>query len=168
MKNLLFLFLGLALSLTPIRASEGEIPEDLGSEMPVSEFFNTFQGDYQIIIAGTQVPKEDNKFGSVSIEGSEGLLVFPYCHESGGVCDPGFRSFPLDSTRVYRLKKEENDVLYTLEILEKGTPRYFRWEHRNKIVHFLDEKYTLVSGEVLPLEFIIEKAPVIPPIPVAP
>jgi hypothetical protein len=162
MKRWLLFILGLTLSISPLRADEVEIP--------ALEFFNHFKAEYQILIAGSEVPKEDNKFGSVTIEGNEGLMVFPYCHKTGGVCDPGFRSFPLDSTRVFRTKHEDNDFVYTLETLEKGTesPRRYQWEYRNQVVHFLDEKYTLASGEAFPLEFIMEKAPSIDPVPVDP
>ena len=162
MKRWLLFTLGLALSLNLFGAEEVEIP--------ALEFFNNFKAEYQILIAGSEVPKDDNKFGSVSVEGNEGLMVFPYCHKGGGVCDPGFRSFPLESTRVFRKKYEENHFVYTVETLEKGTgsPRRYQWEYRNLVVHFLDENYTLVSGEAFPLEFIIEKAPSYAPIPVDP
>ncbi|MFM8270111.1 MAG: hypothetical protein ACKN9V_07980 [Pseudomonadota bacterium] len=151
MKRLFLIILGLIFSLSPISADAVEIP--------TSEFFKTFQSEYQILVAGGQVPKEDNKFGSVLIEGGEGLFVFPYCHKTGGVCDPGFRSFPLESTRVYLDNQGENHAIYTLETLEDGNLRRYRWESRNLVIHFLDEQYTLPSGEAFPLEFIIEKAP---------
>jgi len=162
MKRWFLLILGLTFSISSMGADNIEIP--------AIEFFNTFKAEYQILIAANEVPKEDNKFGSVSIEGNEGLMVFPYCHKTGGVCDPGFRSFPLDSTRIYRQKYDDNDFVYTLETLEKGatTPRQYKWEYRNKVVHFLDEKYTLASGEAFPLEFIMEKAPSTYPFPVDP
>jgi hypothetical protein len=67
MKRWLLFILGLTLSISPLRADEVEIP--------ALEFFNHFKAEYQILIAGSEVPKEDNKFGSVTIEGNEGLMV---------------------------------------------------------------------------------------------
>ncbi|NBX83340.1 hypothetical protein EBQ90_09675 [bacterium] len=49
------------------------------------QFFEKVRGNYVILIAGSQVPKEDNKLGYVTVESEEGLIVLPYCHKTGGV-----------------------------------------------------------------------------------
>lgn len=141
--------------------------EDLGTLEDTSSFFSEIQGRYQILIAADQVPKEDNKWGYVSVEEEEGLMVLPYCHKTGNVCDPGFRSFPLEETVLYKKVFEPGYEKYTLLLTESDKTYRYTWEVRNRIVHFLDTQYTLVSGEVFPLEFIMEKAPE-PPQPVQP
>ena len=158
MKKNLFLFVCF-LALSPLFAQNSA---ELGIPLPPSAFFSEFQGDYQILLSGDHVPKEDNNLGSVLIEGNEGLMIFPYCHQTGGVCDPGFRSFPLDSTQVYKKEVDTDYQVYTFLVPENGKTRQFVWEQRNKVSHFKDLEYTLISGEVFPLEFIAEIAPAQP------
>jgi len=129
------------------------------------QFFEKVRGNYVILIAGTQVPKEDNKLGYVTVESEEGLIVLPYCHKTGGVCDPGFRSFPTHQTEIIVESYEPNDTQYTLTVTDADGSRKYVWEERNGVIHFLDESYTLASGEAFPLEFIMEKKQPVPPIP---
>jgi len=160
-KWLLPLGLSLGLFLSPTSLPEAP-QEELGPEASFQEFFDRFKGNYQIVSAGGAVPKEENKYGTVSVEEAEGLLVFPYCHKDSGVCDPGFRSFYPDSSRFFKKEISPDHIVFTLETLEKEKPRRYTWEWRNKIIYFLDKEYLLVSGEPYPLEFIAEKIPSIP------
>jgi hypothetical protein len=133
--------------------------EELGMPEDTVNFFTQAQGRYQILIAADHVPKEDNKYGYVSLEGDEGLIALPYCHKTGNVCDPGFRSFPLSETQIYKKTLEPGDDVFTLIRTENETTYRYTWEIRNEIVHFLDSQYTLANGESFPLEFIMERAP---------
>jgi hypothetical protein len=69
---------------------------------------------------------------------------------------------------VYKRTVEPKNFIFTLIKKEDGATLKYTWEERNKIIHFLDPQYALVSGELFPLEYIMEKAPQYPPIPVQP
>ncbi|NDC23698.1 MAG: hypothetical protein EBZ49_06150, partial [Proteobacteria bacterium] len=101
--------------------------------------------------------KEDNKTGTVTIEGNEGMMIFPYCQSSGGVCDPGFRSFPFETTRIYLEEMDSGTRVYSLEVSDNQQVRHFLWEESGESIRFKDQEYTLISGEAFPLEFITEK-----------
>lgn len=162
MKFLFFsLSLGLLLAASFSTLTEGT-QETSSTPVLFAEFFDQFKGNYRILLAGTEVPKEENKYGSVSLEETEGLLVFPYCHKNSGVCDPGFRSFFAETAKISKKEISPDHVVYTLESFEKEKPRQYTWEFRNKTVHFLDPEYTLVNGESYPLEFVAEKIPSLP------
>lgn len=128
-----------------------------GSIVSPLSFFQNIQGDYRILASGLKAPKGGTEVGYVAIEENEGLIVLPYCHEEGGVCDPGFRSFPLDKTSIKEEKMEPGTVRYTLETAENGDVRRYFWENRGQTTHFFDPDYSLVSGENFPLEFVIER-----------
>jgi len=158
------ILLGLILSFSSFGLTE----ENLGDKIAAAEFFEKIQGEYQILIAGIQVPKEDNKKGYVLLDSGELSMIFPYCHKDGGVCDPGFRDFSSENTEVYKNQVETHNTIFTLIKTEGEKTLRYTWETRNNIVHFLDPQYTLVSGEAYPLEFILEKLPEPPPKPVEP
>lgn len=120
-------------------------------------FFQTIQGDYRILSSGLNIPKGGTEVGYVAIEENEGLIVLPYCHVEGGVCDPGFRAFPLDNTTIREEKTESGNTRFTLETVDGGTSRRYFWENRGQAQYFLDPDYSLVSGENFPLEFVIER-----------
>lgn len=120
-------------------------------------FFQAIEGDYKIISSGLNDPKGGTEVGYVTIEENEGLIVLPYCHVEGGVCDPGFRAFPLSNTQIKKKKTESGSSVFTLETVEFGQVRRFLWEDRGGIAYFFDPDYALVSGEKYPLEFVIER-----------
>jgi len=129
----------------------------LAAAIDPTTFFQSIQGDYRILSSGLNAPKGGTEQGYVALEETEGLIVMPYCHVEGGVCDPGFRSFPLNQTQIQEEKTELGSQRFALKTIENGSPREFFWEIKEGEIHFFDPDYTLVSGDKFPLEFVIER-----------
>lgn len=126
---------------------------DIGNAVEPASFFSSVQGTYRIELVGGEAPHDGNDTADISAGSGEANLVFPYCPNAGGLCDPGYIDLSYGSTKVYKKVVSSTNVIYTIQ---SGGKKY-TWEQRGGKVYFRNYQYKTASGRVITLTHVLRK-----------
>lgn len=139
----------------PIAAVALTLVASLAQAVPVDSrnFVEAVAGNYTILKAGGEKPKEINSSAEVEADSAEAVFVMPFCLPDG-LCDPGYLFFEYGDATVDEVTFPDG-VRYDIVVNQGGKKLRYSWEESNGEIRFTNYQYTL--GNIGILTHILEE-----------
>lgn len=111
-------------------------------------------GEYSILKAGDEVPKQGIDSGAIEIEEGNAEFIFPYCPKASDLCESGYRKFPISETTLDRVTVSDGSTTY---VFSKDGRKYEWIEYRSGRIVFRDVMHRSGADPVKAIDFELKK-----------